>query len=364
MSHLNWSTVLRKFFNPLLCLLFNLLFSASVHAQLLDDKALYNWAEATYPTLFPGPAADQQAGAFTYRFYPSTQNALGVSDGMVYALGPFSNFALFRIDTLAAFQCLVHPDRCAAAVADLGVASLHYGNTATFTLTGSGLDQVGLTFAIGGKCSGPRLVASVDTRTKNISCNVTGVGAVLVEVKNSTGEVLLSRNLTVPEPQVKLQTSRGDIVVQLNPASAPTTVNNFLAYVNSGFYNGTLFHRVIRGFVAQAGGYTTGPALRAPTFAPIKLESANGLSNVRGTIAMARSEVPDSATSQFYFNLVDNLGLNYSSATSPGYAVFGTIVQGLPVVDEIAIVPITTTQGGLTNVPVTDVVILGAQQVQ
>lgn len=355
---------MRKFFYLLLCLLTNLLFCASVHAQLLDDKALYNWAEATYPTLFPGPSADQQAGAFTYRYYPSTQNALGVSDGVVYALGPFSNFALLRIDTLAAFQCLVYPDRCAAAVADLGVASLHYGHTATFTLTGSDLDQVGLTFAIGSKCEGPRLVASVDARTKNISCNVTGVGAVLVEVKNSTGAVLLSRTLTVPEPQVKLQTSRGDIVVQLNPTFAPTTVNNFLVYVNSGFYTGTLFHRVIRGFVAQAGGYTTGPVYRTPTFAPIKLESPNGLSNVRGTIAMARTGVADSATSQFYFNLVDNLGLNYSGTTSPGYAVFGTIVQGLSIVDEIAIVPTATTPGGLANVPVTDVVILGAQQVQ
>ncbi len=363
MSNFNWSSTLRKFFYPLLCFLVNLLFSASVHAQLLDDKALYNWAEATYPTLFPGPVADQQAGAFTYRYYPSTQNALGVSDGVVYALGPFSNFALFRIDTLAAFQCLVYPGRCAAAVADLGVASLHYGNTATFTLIGSGLDQTGLTFSIG-KCSAPRLVASVDTRTKNISCNVTGVGAVLVEVKNSTGAVLLSRTLTVPEPQVKLQTSRGDIVVQLNPTFAPATVNNFLAYVNTGFYNGTLFHRVIRGFVAQGGGYTTGPVNKSPTLPPIKLESANGLSNVRGTIAMARTEVPDSATSQFYFNLVDNPGLNYASAASPGYAVFGTIVQGLSVVDEIAILPVTTTPGGLTNVPVTEVVILGSQQVQ
>lgn len=354
-----------KIFSPLLRLLFIFLFSASVHSQWLDDKALYNWAEVTYPTLFPGPAPDQQAGSFTYRYYPSTQNALGVSDAVVYALGPITNFALQRIDTLASFQCLVHPDRCTAAVADLGVASLNYGQTATFTLTGSDLDQVGLTFSIGSKCSGPRLVASVDPKTKNISCNVTGVGAVLVEVKTSTGAVLLSRTLTVPEPQVKLQTSRGDIVVQLNPTFAPTTVNNFLAYVNSGFYTGTLFHRVIRGFVAQGGGYTTGPAYKSPTLAPIKLESANGLSNVRGAIAMARMpDVADSATSQFYVNLVDNLGLNYSSATSPGYAVFGTIVQGLSVVDEIATVPVSTTPGGLTNVPVTEVMILGAQQVQ
>lgn len=362
MTYLNFFSSFRKFCALGLLVTLSLGFSAPAQAQLLDDKALFDWAEGTYPSLFPGHPADQSAGTFTYRYYPTSQNALGVSDGAVYALGPFSNNALHRIDTLAAFQCLVYPARCTAPLGEVGVAGLHYGNTATFTLTGSGLDQVGLTVGID-KCAGPKVVASVDPRARNVSCTVTGVGALALVIRDAAGTVLLSRVYTVPEPQVKLQTSLGDVVVQLNPTAAPLTVNNFLAYVNTGFLNGTLFHRVIPGFVAQAGGYTTGPVFKAPSYAPIKLESNNGLSNLRGSIAMARTGVADSATSQFYFNLVDNVNLNYASTASPGYAVFGAIVQGLSVLDQIAIQP-TTTRGGLTDIPGTDVVILSAQQVQ
>lgn len=362
MTYLHLLSLFRKFCAASLLAVLSLGAGTSAHAQLLDAKAFFDWAETTYPALFPGHPADQSAGTFTYRYYPTSLNALGVSDGAVYALGPFSNNSLYRIDTLAAFQCLVYPARCTASLGEVGVAGLHYGNTATFTLTGSGLDQVGLTVGIN-KCTGHKVVASVDPRARNVSCTVVGVGDLSLVIRDAAGTLLLSRVFTVPEPQVKLQTSVGDVVVQLNPTAAALTVNNFLTYVNTGFFNGTLFHRVVPGLVAQGGGYTKGPVFKAPTFAPIKLESNNGLSNVRGSIGMARTSDPDSATSQFYFNLVDNLGFNYTSSTSRGYAVFGTIVQGLSVLDQIATVP-TFSTGGLTDVPVTDVVILSAQQVQ
>ena len=134
---------------------------------------------------------------------------------------------------------------------------------------------------------------------------------------------------------VKLTTSMGDVVIQLDAAKAPKTVDNFLQYVKAGHYNGTIFHRVIDGFMVQGGGMT--PDMKEkPTRAPIPLESHNGLSNVRGTLAMARTNVPDSATAQFFINVKDNNFLD--AARSPdgnGYAVFGKVIQGMDVVDKI-----------------------------
>lgn len=157
------------------------------------------------------------------------------------------------------------------------------------------------------------------------------------------------------DPVVTFNTSSGSFVVELFNAQAPVTVANFLKYVNDGFYSNTLFHRVIDNFVAQGGGYTlTGPTTIdiKQTNAPIPLESQTGLSNTRGTIAMARTEVPDSATSQFYINLVDNIGLNYQSASSPGYAVFGTVIAGMSVVDAISKAPVTSVNNSpLTSFP-------------
>jgi cyclophilin family peptidyl-prolyl cis-trans isomerase len=141
------------------------------------------------------------------------------------------------------------------------------------------------------------------------------------------------------------------------------TVNNFLSYVGSGFYQSTLFHRVIAGFVVQGGGYTAGLAKQTGQAAPIVLESNKGLLNTRGTVAMARTNVPDSATSEFFVNLVDNPALDYQSAVSPGYAVFGTVIKGMDVVDAIAATP-TTTINATTDVPITDVSITLAIQTQ
>jgi peptidyl-prolyl cis-trans isomerase A (cyclophilin A) len=155
---------------------------------------------------------------------------------------------------------------------------------------------------------------------------------------------------------VRLSTTQGDIVVQLDAAKAPRTVENFLAYVNARHYDGTIFHRVIDGFMIQGGGFT--PDMnQKPTRAPIPLEARNGLSNQRGTIAMARTMDPNSATAQFFINLKDNAFLDAPNAPDrQGYAVFGRVVSGMDVVDKIKAVR-TTSKGPHQNVPVEPVII-------
>ena len=138
-------------------------------------------------------------------------------------------------------------------------------------------------------------------------------------------------------PRVELETDLGTVELVLYADKAPVTVENFLHYVDSGFYNGTIFHRVIPGFMAQGGGFTF-DFQEKPTEDPVKNESDNGLSNARGTIAMARTNDPDSATSQFFINLVDNSRLD-GSADKPGYTVFGKVLLGMSVVQQIAAEP-------------------------
>ncbi len=174
---------------------------------------------------------------------------------------------------------------------------------------------------------------------------------------SSGGTVVAPVTLTVTHT-VTMTTSMGVIVLGLDRTHAPKTVDNFLAYVNSGFYSGTLFHRVISNFVVQGGGFTRvgGVLTQKTTNAAIALESNVGLQNLRGTIAMARTDVFDSATSQFYINVVDNASLNYTNAANPGYAVFGKVTSGLDVLDAIKAVT-TGTQAGMTDVPVSDVTV-------
>jgi cyclophilin family peptidyl-prolyl cis-trans isomerase len=151
------------------------------------------------------------------------------------------------------------------------------------------------------------------------------------------------------------------VAIALYEADAPRHVANFRRLVASGFYKDTLFHRVISGFVVQGGGYTTGMVKRTAISGPIELESNKGLSNLRGTLAMARTNVPNSATSEFFVNLVDNLALDYKNAANPGYAVFGTVVQGLEVVDAIA-AQATGVRFGFADVPLEDITITLAVQ--
>ena len=160
-------------------------------------------------------------------------------------------------------------------------------------------------------------------------------------------------------PVVVLETSLGPIKLVLDPQKAPVTVANFLKYVRSGHYDGTLFHRVIPNFMIQGGGYDAN-LKEKPTLAPIKNEAANGLRNSRGTIAMARTDDPNSATSQFFINLKNNHALDYGIGGA-GYAVFGQVVEGMEVVDKIAGVA-TGSQGVLQNVPLTPVVIESARE--
>jgi len=153
----------------------------------------------------------------------------------------------------------------------------------------------------------------------------------------------------------------GNIVIEFNEQVAPVTVKNFLGYAEAGFYDGTIFHRVIPGFMIQGGGFTEQMA-RKETRDPIIIEAKNGLSNMRGTVAMARTSDPNSATSQFFINHSDNEFLNYIDDNSAGYAVFGKVTEGMDVVDAIAAVK-ATTKNGMEDIPVEPVTIQSAKVV-
>jgi peptidyl-prolyl cis-trans isomerase B (cyclophilin B) len=163
--------------------------------------------------------------------------------------------------------------------------------------------------------------------------------------------------------QVLLKTSRGDITVELDETAAPESTRNFLAYVNKGHYDGTVFHRVIKGFMVQGGGFEAGMKQK-PTEAPITNEADNGLKNQHYTLAMARTNAPHSATAQFFINTADNRFLDHTAPTAQGwgYAVFGKVVAGNDVVDAIENVK-TANRGGHADVPVDDVLIVQATEV-
>lgn len=240
--------------------------------------------------------------------------------------------------------------------------TLQYGRTATLLLGGRDM-RLSMVVDTGGRCTNPSFASSSTTELMVFNCTVVAAGDMPVVVKTDTGEVIHSTTLTVPKPQVTMLTSKGNITLELDPAAAPVTVNNFLGYVQRGFYKDTLFHRVIAGFVVQGGGYTTGLVKKTGQLDPIALESNNGLLNQRGTVAMARTNDPNSATSEFFVNLVDNTSLNYQSASKPGYAVFGKVVQGMDVVDTIAATT-TGSSNGFADVPLSDVLITLAVQIK
>lgn len=169
---------------------------------------------------------------------------------------------------------------------------------------------------------------------------------------------------TPDQPQVKLQTTLGDIVIALNPEKAPVTVENFLRYVNEGFYNGTLFHRVIDNFMIQGGGFDTDFNSK-PTHDPIQNEADNGLKNEVGTVAMARTSDPHSATAQFFINIANNASLNHRNQDRQGwgYAVFGQVIEGMDVVNAIKKVK-TGSKGNHRDVPLEPVIIEQATLVE
>lgn len=175
---------------------------------------------------------------------------------------------------------------------------------------------------------------------------------------------ILSFQAFAANPQLLFKTNHGEFLVELYPDKAPKTVENFLAYVESGFYKDTIFHRVINGFMIQGGGFTQDMQEKV-TRNPIINESNNGLLNEPGTLAMARTNDPHSATSQFFINLQDNVFLNYQlpQADAIGYCVFGRVLTGMDVVREIAVVP-TGNQGMHSNVPTSPIIIEKVSRIQ
>jgi cyclophilin family peptidyl-prolyl cis-trans isomerase len=175
---------------------------------------------------------------------------------------------------------------------------------------------------------------------------------------------LLAQPARAGQPQVLLETNLGNIVLELNEELAPKTVANFLRYIDEGFYSGTVFHRVIDGFMVQGGGMNAGMQEKAAR-APVMNEASNGLKNVRGSVAMARTMDPHSATAQFFINLVDNRFLDFRGQTLRdwGYTVFGRVISGMDVVDKIAKLPTHTHPSGAQNVPTDLPVITSASRI-
>ncbi|WP_137917755.1 peptidylprolyl isomerase [Hydrogenophaga sp. 2FB] len=182
--------------------------------------------------------------------------------------------------------------------------------------------------------------------------------ALFLAVATSAALLPLSASAQAAAPRVKLTTSAGDIVVEVYPDKAPKTVENFLQYVQDKHYEGTVFHRVISDFMVQGGGFTA-DLKQKPTRPPVPLEANNGLKNDRGAIAMARTSNPNSATSQFFINTVNNANLNAPNPDGYGYTVFGKVVSGLDILDKIRATPVGD-QGMHQNVPKTPITILKA----
>lgn len=247
-------------------------------------------------------------------------------------------------------------------VTGVKVQSAAYGKTATIYIGGKDLRSY-LTVDTQGACTNPSFASNSTTDTLVLNCAVSKTGDFALAIKTPEGQTIYTSTVSVPMPQVSLFTSKGNITLELDPLAAPLSVNNFLNYVNKGFYRGTLFHRVIPNFVVQGGGYTTGMVKKSGQASPIELESNKGLSNLRGSLAMARTYLPNSATSEFYINLKDNVSLDYKNAANPGYAVFGKVIQGLEVVDAMALEP-TGVVGSFSDVPLTDITLSLALQTQ
>ena len=273
-------------------------------------------------------------------------------------------FALLQPVTALAFSCLLSAcgggNEFPPVVTGVKVQSAQYGKTATIYLGGKDL-RSNLFVDTSGACTSPTFASNSNTDTLVLNCVVVKTGDFSLVVQTAEGAAIYSTTLNVPLPQVALITAKGSITVELDPKLAPVSTNNFLSYVNKGFYRSTLFHRVIPNFVIQGGGYTAGLVKQTVQSAPIELESNKGLSNVRGSLAMARTYLPNSATSEFYINLVDNLSLDYKNAANPGYAVFGKVVQGMDVADAMAAEQ-TGVVGGFSDVPLSDITLSLALQ--
>ncbi len=254
------------------------------------------------------------------------------------------------------------PAPATPVVLSIKADSLMYSKSAQFTMTGYSLDK---DFNVSTKnCKGLALVSGGSSTSKSVTCNVgaVGTGAISFEAKMADGTVLKTASFDVPNPQVKMVTNLGTLTLELNPAATPVTSTNFLQYVNDKFYDNTIIHRIVTSgiFVAQGGWLTPAPAVQVGQRVAIALEVGKGLSNVKGTIAMARGSDLNSATSQFFFNLADNTALDTANG---GYAVFGKVISGSSVLDAMAITP-TSMQYGLNDFPNQSVIVQSVTQTQ
>ena len=267
---------------------------------------------------------------------------------------------IVSFSTLVLSACGGGSSASSVMVSDIQANQLKYGQATQFTIAGYSLDKdINVSTQ---NCKGLALVAGGTSSSESVSCtiNAVGLGAVTVVVKLADGTVIKSASFDVPNPQVSMVTNVGNMVVELNPTAAPLSTDNFLQYVNNKFYDNTIIHRIVTAgiFVAQGGWLTPAPAVQPGQKAAIALEVNKGLSNVKGTIAMARSSELNSATSQYYFNLADNVALD---ASNGGYAVFGKVVSGIEVLDAMLNVK-TTTAYGLADFPASSVIVLSATQ--
>jgi cyclophilin family peptidyl-prolyl cis-trans isomerase len=273
-------------------------------------------------------------------------------------------FVLLKLSTAMAVACLLSAcggnNEFPPVITGVKVQSAQYGKTATIYLGGKDL-RSNLKVDTAGACTNPTFASNSNTDTLVLNCMVVKTGDFSLVVQTVEGVAIFSTTLNVPLPQVALITGKGSMTLELDPTLAPISTNNFLSYVNKGFYRSTLFHRIIPNFVIQGGGYSAGMLKKTEQSAPIELESNKGLSNVRGSLAMARTYVPNSATSEFYINLVDNLSLDYKNAANPGYAVFGKVIQGMDVADAIAAEP-TGVVVGFSDVPLSEIALSLALQ--
>jgi peptidyl-prolyl cis-trans isomerase A (cyclophilin A) len=252
------------------------------------------------------------------------------------------------------------------SVSNMAATNAVYGRTMTITISGAGLNTPDLQLGLSGPCSdGVRTTSTLEYQAA-FTCRVDGVGTVTAAINDAQGTELGRLRVNIPMPQVSITVAQGSrsgtFVVELDPAAAPVTALNFIRYVNASFYRDTIFHRVLANQIVQGGQYDAELSLRPALFDPIKLESDNGLKNLRGTIAMARTQVPDSATAQFYINVIDNPAFDRQGAEFPGYAVFGRVVSGLDVVDEIAAVPVATVSNEFPALPLENVVMTAVVQ--
>lgn len=326
-----------------------------------DIDLFFATAEKNYPALFPVGASTQSLEGFIVRAYPGgvflgVRNDLAyllhpsVTQGQVLELGPVKSFLPAPI----------------GEVKDILVDRLSYGQVSVFQLVGENLQPSALNVNISEGICTDAVTLATSSQAVYLACTVQSTGPMVLSAQQTGGKAF-SKSFSTPAPRVLMATNFGTLVFELSPSQAPSSVNNFLRYVNAGFYNQTLIHRLNpQGGqlpIAQGGLLTVTKEQKSPLFGPIPLESNQGLRNLVGTIAMARTAIPDSATSQFFINLADNPGLDFQSAQSPGYAVFGRVVQGQQVLDLFRAIT-TKTEGAFQDFPSVDFVVRGVTQIQ